>query len=206
MKDEIKVLIVDDDPDVLFATSRVAASENCNVLTASNGQECLGMVKRHLPDLVLLDVVLPDKDGYEVCNEIKSDPDLAGIHVIMISGMKTSPDEKVNGLDTGADDFIARPISNRELKAKINAMTRILTAERERDRLVLRLQEALDEIKQIKGLIPICSHCKKIRDDKGFWNQIEAFVEENSKAEFSHGICPDCAREQYPDVKIYEDN
>ena len=74
------------------------------------------------------------------------------------------------------------------------------TAEQEREKLISKLQEALNNIKTLAGLLPICANCKKIRDDKGYWNQIEAYIEDHSGAEFSHGICPDCANKLYPDL------
>jgi len=79
-------------------------------------------------------------------------------------------------------------------------------AEEERERLIVELEEALSKIKTLKGLIPICASCKKIRDDKGFWNKLEAYIETHSEAEFSHGICPDCLDKLYPDfVKSNEE-
>ncbi|MCF8114750.1 MAG: PAS domain-containing protein [Desulfotignum sp.] len=78
-------------------------------------------------------------------------------------------------------------------------------AEEERNQLVIELKRALAEVKTLKGFLPICSHCKKIRDDKGYWNQIESYIHKHSGAEFSHGICPECAKKHYPDFDIYED-
>ena len=78
--------------------------------------------------------------------------------------------------------------------------------EEQRDRLISDLQKALSEVKTLRGFLPICSHCKKIRDDKGYWNQIESYIHKHSDAEFSHGICPECAKKHYPDMDIYDDN
>jgi PAS domain S-box-containing protein len=78
-------------------------------------------------------------------------------------------------------------------------------AEEERNILVLELELALAEIKTLKGILPICSFCKIIRDDKGYWNQIESYIHEHSEAEFSHGICQECAKKHYPDLDIYGD-
>jgi ABC-type phosphate/phosphonate transport system substrate-binding protein len=78
--------------------------------------------------------------------------------------------------------------------------------EREREKLIKQLQKSLAEIKTLSGLLPICSHCKKIRDDKGYWNQIEHYIHEHSDAEFSHGICEECAEKYYPDMGLYDDN
>ena len=148
---------------------------------------------------------MPDVLGSELCRQIKADPAFNGIFVVLLSGSKTSSAEQAEGLDVGADGYIARPISNRELKARVNAMVRILTAERERNRLIAELREALSKIKKLSGLLPICSHCKKIRDDKGYWNQIESYIHDHSDAEFSHSICPECAKKYYPDLDIYDD-
>jgi len=68
-----------------------------------------------------------------------------------------------------------------------------------------KLEEALAKVKKLSGLLPICASCKKIRDDKGYWNQIESYIRDHSEAEFSHSICPECAKELYPDLKIYDE-
>ncbi|MEN8692290.1 MAG: response regulator [Desulfobacterales bacterium] len=205
MNNSIKILIVDDDPEVLFATSRIVKTAGYEVLEASTGLECMESARNNSPDLILLDVVLPDVLGSELCRQIKADPFFDGTFVVLLSGSKTSSDDQAEGLDVGADGYIARPISNRELKARVNAMVRILTAEREKNRLIAELKEALSKIKKLSGLLPICSHCKKIRDDKGYWNKIESYIHKHSDAEFSHGICPECAEKYYPDMDLYGD-
>lgn len=84
-------------------------------------------------------------------------------------------------------------------------MVRILIAERERDRLIAELKEALLKVKTLSGLLPICAGCKKIRDDKGYWNQIEQYLKEHSDVIMSHGICPECAEKYYPELNLYDD-
>jgi hypothetical protein len=81
-----------------------------------------------------------------------------------------------------------------------------MEAAEEREKLVLDLQAALSKVKQLSGLLPICASCKKIRDDKGSWNQIEQYIHEHSEAQFSHGICEDCVEKHYPEVAIYHKN
>jgi PAS domain S-box-containing protein len=78
-------------------------------------------------------------------------------------------------------------------------ITRRVSLETEQKKLITELQDALASIRTLRGLLPICSSCKKIRDDKGYWNQIEAYVSEHSEAEFSHGLCPECAQKLYPE-------
>ncbi len=77
--------------------------------------------------------------------------------------------------------------------------------EADRENLINKLQDAIDKIKVLKGIIPICANCKKIRDDKGYWNQLESYIKEHSEADFSHGICPECLRELYPEFSYLAD-
>ena len=88
----------------------------------------------------------------------------------------------------------------------IQDITKRKQGEIEREKLIQKLQAALDNVKILKGLLPICMHCKKIRDEKGYWKRIEAYIQENSEAEFSHSLCRDCAKEHYPDMDIYDKN
>lgn len=205
MSKEIKILVVDDDPGVLFATARIAEKAGYQVFTASTAKECMASAIKNIPDLILLDVVLPDMDGYELCRKIKENPGLKSVFVILLSGKMTGSESQAEGLDAGADGYIARPISNRELKARIDSMVRILSAERERDHLIIELKKALAEVKQLSGMLPICSYCKRIRDDEGYWNNLETYLSSRSEAMFSHCICQKCAEENFPDFDLYRE-
>ena len=84
----------------------------------------------------------------------------------------------------------------------IHDISKRKSAEKERERLIDELQNALSEVKKLRGFLPICSSCKKIRDDKGYWNQIELYIRDHSEAEFTHGICPECAKKLYPGLNV----
>jgi len=84
--------------------------------------------------------------------------------------------------------------------ASLVDITKRKEIEADRENLITKLQDALNKIKTLKGIIPICASCKKIRDDKGFWNQVESYIKEHSDADFSHSICPECANKLYPEV------
>ncbi len=204
MTQQIKILIVDDDPDVLFATTRLVKKAGYTVMEASTGEAAIKIAREQKPDIILLDVVLPDIMGTELCRQIKADPMIDGGYVILTSGMRTASDQQADGLDAGADGYIARPISNRELIARINSMVRILNAERERDQVIEELRQALAKIRQLSALLPICMHCKKIRDDKGYWSDLEAYIRENTDTEFSHSICRECAQKHYPELNLFD--
>lgn len=108
--------------------------------------------------------------------------------------------QQADGLDAGADGYLAQPISNREFVSRVKSMMRIKQAEAERDRVIAELQEALAQVKALSGIIPICMHCKNIRDDNGYWSRLEQFITEHSEAQFSHGLCPSCAAEHYSNL------
>lgn len=196
---EIRILVVDDDPEILFATERVIKSAGYQVSSAATGGQCLEIACRDTPDIILLDVDLPDILGTKVCSQLKNNPLLKQCYILMISGSRTSSGDQADGLDSGADGYVARPVSNRELLARVAALVRILMAERERDQLIDELKKALEKIKVLSGIVPICMHCKQIRDDKGYWNRIESYISNHSEMEFSHGICDKCLQEHYPE-------
>jgi DNA-binding response OmpR family regulator len=199
MEEQRKILVVDDDPGIRLATVRLLGNAGYFVAEAETGTEGLRLVREMHPDLVVLDVMLPDMHGHEVCRKIKTDRNLKDTYVLMASGHRTASDDQSEGLEIGADGYIARPVTNRELLARTQAIFRIINAERERDRLIGELQEALARIKTLSGLLPICCHCKKIRDDKGYWNQVEVYIRDHSNVEFSHSICPECMEKLYPE-------
>ena len=103
---------------------------------------------------------------------------------------------------------LAERVGNQVAGAVANAQlfTEVKRVEKEREKLILQLQDALAKVKTLRGLIPICSSCKKIRDDKGYWNQIEVFIRDHSEADFSHGICPDCVKKLYDDLSEPDDD
>ena len=144
MSENVRVLVVDDEPQMLRAVSRLLRSAGYGVVEASTGNEGLRLAKENRPDLILLDVVLPDVNGIEVCRRIKADAAMAESYVVLISGMQTASESQAEGLEGGADGYIVRPISNRELLARVEALLRTKQAERalrkERD----RVQQYLD--------------------------------------------------------------
>lgn len=208
MSTEFTVLVTDDSPDILLLSTSILRRAGYRVLEASTGKECLDAVYAHHPDLVVLDVILPDTTGIDVCRQIKNDARSEDIFVILASGIQISSEYQAEGLDIGADGYIVRPISNREFLARVQAGERIKRAEdalrekeREQEELVSQLKEALAEIKTLKGFIPICALCKKIRDDEGYWNQLEAYISKHTDAKFTHCLCPECVEKYRAEMK-----
>jgi PAS domain S-box-containing protein/putative nucleotidyltransferase with HDIG domain len=125
MADSVRILVVEDDPEILEGTARLLEKAGYTVDRAAGGEEALQAVRDHRPGLLLLDRYMPGIDGIEVCRRIKVDPALADVFVVMISGSYIESDEQAEGLESGADGYIARPIANRELLARVEAYVRI---------------------------------------------------------------------------------
>jgi CheY-like chemotaxis protein len=187
------ILIVDDMPENTLLLAEVVREECDATLIAEDGEEGLRLAREQRPDLILLDVVMPGMDGYEVCTALKADPVLRDIPVIFITSLDAL-DQETRGLDLGAVDYIIKPFNPAITRLRVRnqlllKVGRDLLAERTRE-----LEAALAEVKQLSGLLPICAWCKKVRDDQGYWKQIEVYIRDHSHAEFTHGVCPECMK------------
>ncbi|MFN2374669.1 MAG: response regulator [Cyclonatronaceae bacterium] len=131
MTDVIKILVVDDNPHMLKGITRLFRINGFEVVEAMNGTGAIELARSGRPDLILLDVNLPDINGIEVCRRLKSDPDTANIFIVHLSAMHTNSSSQVEGLEAGADGYIVQPISNQELLARIQSLSRIISAEKE---------------------------------------------------------------------------
>lgn len=194
-----KVLIVDDDKiniDILVGLLKA----KYRTIIAMNGDQALKRLSTQSPpDLILLDIIMPGMDGYEVCKKIKSNPDTKDIPIIFLTAKSTTEDTVI-GFRAGAVDFITKPFKPEELLIRINTHIQLRRA-------VVDLENALKEIKTLRGILPICCNCKKIRDDKGYWRQLEEYIHAHSEAEFSHSLCQTCVQELYPELDLNrEDN
>jgi PAS domain S-box-containing protein len=153
---DVRILIVDDDPHLLQALAHILEKEGYEVIQASNGKDALRLSQEQKPDLILLDVVLPDTDGASVCKQIKTSQATANIFVVLLSAIKTAPESRAVGLETGADGYIVRPISNRELLARLRLLLRLKQEEdhlrRQADELTNANRELQAEIQERKQM------------------------------------------------------
>ncbi len=186
------ILVIDDQPANLKVLLYSLEQYNFEVRIAENGESALKILNNFEPNLILLDVMMPGLNGFDTCRKIKDNPDTADIPVIFMTALD-SLEDKVAGFDAGGVDYITKPFQQVEVIARVN--THIALNQQKHE-----LQQALAEVKKLSGFLPICSHCKKIRDDKGYWQQVEQYISEHSEALFSHSICDDCAEEHYGDL------
>lgn len=158
-------------------------------------------------DLILLDVEMAGMDGIHTCRRLRAEPHLQDTPVIMVTG-NTDSHTVADAFSAGAMDYIVKPVQKVELLARVRsalALKRETDARKAREEQLLaknqELQRALHEIQVLRGLIKICSYCKKIKNDQGAWQQIEMYIREHTEAEFSHGICAECIESRFPTLK-----
>ncbi len=195
------VLVVDDEPQIIDLLRMQLEKQGLVVLTAHNGKEALEILHKSDVRLVVTDRVMPEMDGIALCRSIRAS-DISGYVYIILLTVRGSKEDIVDGINAGADDYVTKPFNFEELKVRVDSGLRVLALEqslnkkiKEEEILVGELKAALDQVQKLSGMLPICATCKKIRDDKGYWNKIEAYICEHSEAKFTHGMCPDCAEE-----------
>lgn len=197
-KDKPLILLVDDMPKNLQVLGNILSEDEFDIAIATDGSQALKIINEIKPDLILLDIIMPEIDGYEVCKKIKSSEETSGIPIIFITA-KTETEDIVKGFSLGAVDYVTKPFNSVELLARVKTHIELKLARDRQEELIASLKEALAEVKQLSSILPICSHCKKIRDDEGYWQQVEKYFAERSDTKFSHSICPDCLQEHYPE-------
>ncbi|MBZ4659572.1 MAG: response regulator receiver protein [Desulfacinum sp.] len=198
-----RILIVDDMP-VSIKVLGEFLSQEYEVAVATSGRQALESADRNPPDLVLMDVVMPEMDGFEVCRRLRQNPKLVGVPVIFLTALADS-DDVVRGFEAGGQDYILKPYKKGEVLLRVKTHMELKLAKekldqyaQELERKNKELQQAMEEIRTLRGILPICSYCKKIRNDEGYWDQVESYVTKHTHAEFTHSICPDCLQRYYP--------
>ena len=188
----MRALIADDDRISREIVARMLAGWKFDVETACDGAlawDALSATTR--PTIAILDWMMPELDGTEVCRRLRTSAVSSQVYVLLLTGRQERAD-LVAGLDAGADDYLTKPFDPEELRARVQVGVRVLTLQQTLADQVTELQDALSRVKQLQGLLPICSYCKRIRNDENYWEQLESYLAIHSEAQFSHGICPTC--------------
>ena len=203
LEERLHILLVEDNPgDVHLFRAMLAEAGRGRFRIAHRGTlaEALGYPASEPLDVALLDLGLPDAAGLEALHRFqKARPALA---VVVLTG--ADDDEKaMAAIAAGAQDYLVKGKVDGELLVRsIRYSRERKRAAEEKERLVRELEDALARVKTLRGLLPICAGCKKVRDDKGYWNEIEVYVRAHSEASFTHGLCPDCVARLYPGIQM----
>ena len=201
----VKILVAEDDYLVSEEIIRGLRGQGyINIIEAADGEEAFEKTCSLRPDIVLMDIMMPKLDGISATRKIL---ECCPTPVVILTALE-SQDSLKSAAEAGVGAYLTKPPRPGELERSISVALARHADMMELRRLNKELEQALNKVKTLSGMLPICASCKKIRDDKGYWQQIESYVRDHSEAEFSHGICPECAKKLYPDYydKIIDEN
>jgi CheY-like chemotaxis protein len=174
----MKVLVVEDDPiaaRVLEATLR--GLEHEPVLTGGGAEALSRLRGGGAPRVVVSDWRMPDMDGLELCRRVRAAPG-DYVYFILLTGLSATQDNQQSASTAGVDDFLTKPVNPTDLWMRLRVAERIL--------------QFTSQIRQLESFLPICTYCKNVRDDRNYWQKIEAYLNTRTGTMFSHGVCPDC--------------
>ncbi len=198
MMEKAKILVVDDEPVVAMDIQASLEDMGYSVTSlAASGTQAIEKAERDNPNLVLMDIMLKDDmTGIEAAHYISTQFDIPIIYLTANSDTETLEKAKI------AEPFgyLLKPFNNRELRSTIEMALYKHEMELQRKFLIQELRQKIEEIKTLRGLLPTCMHCHKIRDDDGYWERFERYISKHSEAIFSHGVCPECLQEHYPEA------
>jgi sigma-B regulation protein RsbU (phosphoserine phosphatase) len=195
----VRILVAEDDP----VTRRILESSlsrlGWDVITAADGTAAWRVLEtlhgKHAPELVVLDWMMPGIDGIEICRKLRSTPGFEFIYVILLTS-RSEKEDLAMALTAGANDYIAKPFHAIELESRVRVGERMVKLQTSLASRISELEDALAHVRRLQGLLPICSYCKKVRNETNYWQQVDSYLSSHSDVQLTHSVCPDCfARE-----------
>jgi len=198
----MKVLIAEDDSISRRLLQAALVKWGYDVVVTTDGREAWkNLQAADPPTLLILDWLMPQMDGIEICREARKSEALKSAYIILLTS-RGSKQDIVQGLEAGADDYVTKPFDHGELRARVQVGARVIGLQKALAERVHQLEEAMNSVKTLQGLLPICCYCKKIRDDGNYWHRVETYIAGHANVRFSHGICPDCSDKLKADLKL----
>lgn len=197
----MRVLVAEDEPVTRRLLEAQITRFGFEVISVADGLVAWNLLQSpQAPSLVVLDWNMPGLDGPDVCRRMRATSSNGYTYMLLVTARNAKSDV-VQGLSAGADDFISKPVDPDELHARLRTGERIVRLEQTLGRQVKELQAAAEHVKELQGMIPICMHCKRIRNQSQIWEKVETYIEERSDAKFSHALCAECLDTHYPDTE-----
>lgn len=188
----MRILIADDDDVSRLELEAVLRRRGYDVTDVPDGAEAWDIFQQpDPPPVAILDWMMDGMDGVDVCRKVRAQARLRGVYLILLTA-RGGKEHILEGLEAGANDYLTKPFDRAELLARVRVGEQVVKLQAELAARILELEDAMSQVKQLQGLLPICSYCKNIRDDKNDWHKMEKYVAERTDANFSHGICPAC--------------
>ncbi|MEK7383002.1 MAG: response regulator [Elusimicrobiota bacterium] len=182
----MKVLIADDDRTSRSLLQGSLIKLGYEVVAAVDGTSAWDALLRTNCRIVVSDWVMPDSDGLELCKRVRLDQDRPYVYFILLSGERLSAAHYAKAMDEGVDDFLHKPLDVEALRMRLRVAERIIGLN--------------ERVRTLEGILPMCAYCRRIRDERGSYASLEDFVSKKTPAQFSHGVCPECAKKHFPDL------
>ncbi|HVS51994.1 MAG TPA: response regulator [Opitutaceae bacterium] len=174
----MKILAVEDDAVARAVLRQALRRLGHEVVEAADGEAAWTLLQQEPVRVVVSDWMMPRTDGLDLCRRIRARTGVEYIYFILLTSRDATEENQNAAADAGVDDFLTKPLDLPEL------WTRLRVAER-----ILRYTT---QVRQLEEMLPICSYCKKIRDDQNYWQQLEGYISDRTGSDFSHSVCPDC--------------
>ena len=188
----MKILIAEDDPISRRILEATLVKWGYDVSVTLDGEQAWNVLQRKdAPSLAILDIMMPGIDGLEICRRVRQSPSSSPPYIILLTAMSDKEDV-VKGIQAGANDYLSKPFHREELRVRVGVGVQMLLLQKTLADQVKELEEALAQVKQLQGILPICSYCKQVRDDQNYWQKVEDYISDHTDVQFSHGICPNC--------------
>lgn len=188
----MRILVADDEPVSRRILESTLQRLGWDTVTATDGDEALRLLTQaDAPEISLLDWMMPGLEGVEVCRRLRAMPEKSLLYLILLTSKSESTDVST-GLAAGANDYLTKPFNQIELAARINVAARVVELQRGLAARVTELEDALLQVRRLQGLLPICSYCRKVRDEADYWQNVEEYLSTALEVDITHGVCPDC--------------
>lgn len=174
----MKILAAEDDPVARAVLRQALRRLGHDVLEAADGEKAWEKFEREPVRVIVSDWLMPRLDGLDLCRRVRGRIGGEYVYFILLTSSDASEENQRTAADAGVDDFLTKPLDVGELWPRLRVAERIL--------------RYTTQVRQLEELMPICTYCKKVRDDHNYWQQIESYINERTGSEFSHSVCPDC--------------
>jgi sigma-B regulation protein RsbU (phosphoserine phosphatase) len=174
----VKILAVEDDAVARAILRKALHRLGHDMLEAADGEAAWKLLATEPVRVVVSDWMMPHSDGLDLCRRIRGRTDVEYIYFILLTSRDATEENQTAAADAGVDDFLTKPLDVSELWTRLRVAERIL--------------KYTTQVRQLEEMLPICSYCKKIRDDQNYWQQLEGYISERTGSDFSHSVCPDC--------------
>lgn len=196
----MRILVADDSPVARRLLQEHLSRWGYEVDVAQDGAEAWALLQERTDvHLAIVDWDMPRLDGLALCRRVREHDPARNLYLVMCTA-RDGVHDTVEGLDAGADDYLTKPLDRGELRARLQAGVRTVNLKLALQERVTELESALDHIQRLEGLLPICMHCKCIRNENQVWQRLEQYVEDRADVSFSHGLCGPCLEKHYPET------